>query len=107
MAEVLINAKKIHKAWGDKVLFDDLDFRIHKGQKLAFLGRNGSGKSTLIRILGGLETDFEGEVQYKKALSLCFRMLSPVSAYALSCTREAGSWLFLQSFGRLLKDVQG
>lgn len=68
MAEVLINAKKIHKAWGDKVLFDDLDFRIHKGQKLAFLGRNGSGKSTLIRILGGLETDFEGEVQYKKGL---------------------------------------
>lgn len=68
MAEVLINATGIHKAWGTKVLFDDLDFRIHKGQKLAFLGRNGSGKSTLLRILAHLETDFEGEVQYRKGL---------------------------------------
>lgn len=68
MAEVLINATGIHKAWGTKVLFDSLDFRIHKGQKLAFLGRNGSGKSTLLRILAGLESDFEGEVQYRKGL---------------------------------------
>ncbi len=68
MAEVLINATGIHKAWGTKVLFDDLDFRIHKGQKLAFLGRNGSGKSTLIRILSGEETSFDGEVQYKRGL---------------------------------------
>lgn len=68
MAEVLINATGIHKAWGTKVLFDSLDFRIHKGQKLAFLGRNGSGKSTLLRILAGLENDFEGEVQYRKGL---------------------------------------
>lgn len=48
-----IAAKKISKAFGDKVLFRDLDIALGAGDCLGLLGPNGSGKTTLIRVLTG------------------------------------------------------
>lgn len=62
MADNVLTAQNIHKAWGEKVLFGGLSFGVDRGQKVALLGLNGSGKSTLLRILAGRETDFEGSI---------------------------------------------
>ncbi|HKP95085.1 MAG TPA: ABC-F family ATP-binding cassette domain-containing protein [Fibrobacteria bacterium] len=62
MADNVLTAQNLHKAWGEKVLFNGLSFGVDRGQKVALLGLNGSGKSTLLRILAGRETDFEGAV---------------------------------------------
>lgn len=62
MADNVLTAQNLKKAWGEKVLFNGLSFGIDRGQKVALLGLNGSGKSTLLRILAGRETDFEGSV---------------------------------------------
>ena len=62
MADNVLTAQNLHKAWGEKVLFGGLSFGIDRGQKVALLGLNGSGKSTLLRILAGRETDFEGAI---------------------------------------------
>ncbi len=70
MAEVLLNAQSIYKAWGDKILFDSMDVSILKGQKTAFLGINGCGKSTLLRIFAGLEDDFLGNVVLRNNLRI-------------------------------------
>jgi ATP-binding cassette subfamily F protein uup len=62
VADNVLTAQNLHKAWGEKVLFGGLSFGVDRGQKVALLGLNGSGKSTLLRILAGRETDFEGSI---------------------------------------------
>jgi len=49
----------------DRVLFDDLNFGLSKGQLLQIEGRNGSGKTSLLRILCGLTLPTEGIVYWK------------------------------------------
>jgi len=62
VADNVLTAQNLKKAWGEKVLFNGLSFGVDRGQKVALLGLNGSGKSTLLRILAGRETDFEGSI---------------------------------------------
>jgi ATP-binding cassette subfamily F protein uup len=69
MAENVLTAQDLRKAWGEKTLFDGITFGIDRGQKVALLGINGSGKSTLLRILAGRETDFAGSVTRRTNLT--------------------------------------
>jgi ATP-binding cassette subfamily F protein uup len=67
MADPILTLKGLSKHWGDRVIFENLDFGISIGDKLAFLGANGSGKSTLLKILAGVEDDYEGEVTLRRS----------------------------------------
>jgi ATP-binding cassette subfamily F protein 3 len=51
-------------AYGGKAVFRDLNFSIHRGEKIALVGVNGAGKSTLARIMGLVEDPVEGSVKY-------------------------------------------
>ncbi len=46
----------------DKVIFQDLNLKIKKGEKIAITGRSGLGKSTLLKIISGQITDYTGQV---------------------------------------------
>ncbi|WP_226063276.1 ABC-F family ATP-binding cassette domain-containing protein [Kaistella polysaccharea] len=59
--KVVFEAKKLGKAYGKKQIFDDVDFFIERGQRIALLGQNGQGKTTLAKILSGEITDYSGE----------------------------------------------
>ena len=59
----VITVKNLHKAYGDNVIFDGLDLRIDKGDRIAVVGVNGAGKSTLARIMAGQEPYQQGEVE--------------------------------------------
>jgi len=59
----VITIKDLHKAYGDNVIFDGLDLRIDKGDRIAVVGVNGAGKSTLARIMAGTEPYQGGEVE--------------------------------------------
>lgn len=50
MASIL-QAEKISKSYGTRILFEKLDININEGEKIALIAPNGSGKSTLLRIL--------------------------------------------------------
>ncbi len=52
----------LSKAFGDRVLFKNLNFRVESGQCLVVTGRNGSGKTTLLRIIAGLVRPTRGRV---------------------------------------------
>ena len=54
------------KSFGSKSLFKDISFTVTDGEKVGLIGRNGVGKSTLFGILAGEDTDFEGEIIYKR-----------------------------------------
>jgi ATP-binding cassette subfamily F protein 3 len=55
----VITITGLEKAYGDNVIFDGLDLRIDKGDRIAVVGVNGAGKSTLARIMAGTEV-FQG-----------------------------------------------
>ncbi len=56
----LLNIENCQKRYGEKLLFENLNFSISKGQKIALVAKNGSGKTTLLRLIAGEEGP-EGE----------------------------------------------
>lgn len=59
--KVVFEAKNLGKAYGKKQVFDNVDFFVQRGEKIALLGQNGQGKTTLARILAGEIKDYTGE----------------------------------------------
>ena len=51
-----LTLENITKAYGDKVLFENINLTISKGQKIALIARNGSGKTSLLRLIAGEES---------------------------------------------------
>jgi ATP-binding cassette ChvD family protein len=68
----VIEAKGISKAYGDKLLFEDLSFLLPPGGIVGIIGPNGAGKSTLFRILTGKEQPDSGTVEIGSTVHLGF-----------------------------------
>ena len=68
----VIEAKNISKAYGDKLLFEDLSFTLPPGGIVGVIGPNVAGKSTLFKILTGKETPDSGEVAIGETVHLGF-----------------------------------
>ncbi len=58
----VIEFKNVSKGYGDRLLIDDLSFRIPPGAIVGIIGPNGAGKSTLFRMIAGKETPDSGDV---------------------------------------------
>ncbi|WP_374461983.1 ATP-binding cassette domain-containing protein [Chryseobacterium taeanense] len=58
--KVIFEAEKLGKAYGQKQIFDDVDFIVQRGDRIALLGQNGQGKTTLAKILAGDIKDYSG-----------------------------------------------
>ncbi|WP_346713764.1 ABC-F family ATP-binding cassette domain-containing protein [Mediterranea massiliensis] len=52
----------VAKAYGDHVVFHDVNLTINRGEKVAFVGKNGEGKSTLVKCIMGEITDYTGKL---------------------------------------------
>jgi ATP-binding cassette ChvD family protein len=61
LGDIVINANAISKAFGDRLLIDDLSFRLPPGGIVGVIGPNGAGKTTLFRMITGDETVDTGE----------------------------------------------
>jgi len=59
-----VRLEGLGKAYGAHRVIGSLDLEIERGMKVAFVGPNGAGKSTLMRILAGLDDEFEGRVRF-------------------------------------------
>ncbi|MDX1468014.1 MAG: ABC-F family ATP-binding cassette domain-containing protein [Acidimicrobiia bacterium] len=59
---VPLAASGLAKAFGDNLVFVDVEFAVERGERMLLIGLNGAGKTTLLRILAGLETADLGEV---------------------------------------------
>lgn len=58
------------KSFGSKVLMTGVKFSVDDSEKVGIVGRNGIGKSTLFGILAGTDTDFTGEVVYRRGTTI-------------------------------------
>lgn len=57
-----VKVENMSKAYGDKVIFQNANMSIARGEKVTFIGRNGEGKSTMIKSIMG-QLDFEGKCE--------------------------------------------
>ena len=72
-ANVAVLATRVTRAFGDRDVLRGLDISIAPGEFVALLGRSGTGKSTLLRILGGLDPDYGGEVLVPQRRAVVFQ----------------------------------
>lgn len=68
----VVKAAGLGHAYGDFKVFSNVNFTLHRGDKVAFVGVNGSGKSTLSRLLSLTETPTEGVIQYGDHVNMAF-----------------------------------
>jgi sulfate-transporting ATPase len=62
LGDQVIEFKGVRKAYGDRLLMEDVDFRIPAGAIVGIIGPNGAGKSTLFRMIAGKEKPDAGEI---------------------------------------------
>lgn len=73
----LLTAEKIVKNFGNKVLFDEISFGIHEGDKIGVIGVNGAGKSTLLKIIAGWDTPDSGNIVTANGLKIAYLPQNP------------------------------
>ena len=62
LGDTVIEFKNVRKAYGDRLLIDDLSFAVPPGAIVGIIGPNGAGKSTLFRMITGRETPDSGSI---------------------------------------------
>jgi energy-dependent translational throttle protein EttA len=72
LGDVVVEAKHVKKAFGDKLLFDDLNFSIPKGAIVGVIGPNGAGKTTLVKIITGAEKPDGGEFNVGSTVKMAY-----------------------------------
>ena len=63
---------KVSKDYGDKIILNNFNMRIKKGDRMGILGKNGAGKTTFLRMLTGEETPDSGKIKMAKDLSFSY-----------------------------------
>jgi ATP-binding cassette ChvD family protein len=70
LGEVVVEAKGLAKAFGDKVLFEDVEFNLPRGGIVGVIGPNGAGKTTLFRMIVGKEKPDQGTLRIGETVKL-------------------------------------
>ncbi|HEU4602838.1 MAG TPA: energy-dependent translational throttle protein EttA, partial [Steroidobacteraceae bacterium] len=72
LGELVIEAKDLRKAFGDRLLFDHLSFNLPAGGIVGVIGPNGAGKTTLFRMITGQEKPDSGEVRIGPSVQMAY-----------------------------------
>jgi energy-dependent translational throttle protein EttA len=72
LGELVIEANALKKGFGDRLLFDNLNFKLPPGGIVGVIGPNGAGKTTLFRLITGQEQPDGGEVRIGPSVQLAY-----------------------------------
>ncbi|MDX1658876.1 MAG: energy-dependent translational throttle protein EttA [Nitriliruptorales bacterium] len=72
LGDVVVDAEGVTKAFGDKLLFEDLTFNLPPGGIVGVIGPNGAGKTTLVRMIVGEETPTEGSFKVGDTVEISY-----------------------------------
>ncbi len=78
MAPILFSVHKLNKVYSSgKTVLKDVSLSFFEGAKIGVIGLNGSGKSTLMRVIAGVEKDFQGEVNFRPNATIGYLQQEP------------------------------
>jgi ATP-binding cassette ChvD family protein len=72
LGKVVIECEKLAKAYGDRLLFEDLSFALPPGGIVGVIGPNGAGKSTLFKLITGREKPDSGTIRLGETVKLAY-----------------------------------
>jgi len=72
LGDVVITADRVRKAYGDRLLVEDMNFRLPPGGIVGVTGPNGAGKTTLFRMITGEETPDSGQIRIGETVKLAY-----------------------------------
>ena len=72
LGDVVVEADHVAKAYGDRVLIEDLSFKVPRGSIVGVVGPNGAGKTTLFRLIVGQETPDAGTLRVGDTVRLAY-----------------------------------
>src|SRR4051812_5235927 len=72
LGDIVIEAEKLRKGFGDRLLFDDLSFKLPRGGIVGVIGPNGAGKTTLFRLITGEDTPDAGVLRVGETVKLAY-----------------------------------
>ena len=70
LGDIAIEAKDVSKRYGDRIIFENMDFALPSGGIVGVIGPNGAGKTTLFRLITGQETADSGQLRIGKTVQL-------------------------------------
>ncbi|MBB03793.1 MAG: energy-dependent translational throttle protein EttA [Planctomyces sp.] len=72
LGDLVVDFKGVSKAFGDRVLFDDVNFSLPRGGIVGVIGANGAGKTTLFKMIMGQEQPNSGEIKIGESVDLAY-----------------------------------
>ncbi|MGO9823305.1 MAG: energy-dependent translational throttle protein EttA [Solirubrobacteraceae bacterium] len=72
LGDVVVEADRLRKSYGDRLLIDDLSFKLPRGGIVGVIGPNGAGKTTLLQMITGQEQPDEGAVRVGDTVALAY-----------------------------------
>ena len=72
LGDMVIEAKNVSKAYGDKLLYDNLNFNLPRGGIVGVIGPNGAGKTTLFKMMMGLEEPTSGDFKVGETVQVAY-----------------------------------
>jgi ATP-binding cassette ChvD family protein len=72
LGNVVIEAENISKGFGDRILYENLSFKLPPGGIVGIIGANGAGKTTLFRMITGEETPDQGSIKVGETVRLAY-----------------------------------
>ena len=97
----LLSVEGVGKTFQDKAIFERISFGINQGQKIALIAKNGSGKTTLLKVIAGVLSPDQGEVNQRKNLRVSFLEQEPILNPTLNVEE-----CILQSGNEILQVIQ-
>ena len=95
--KVVIDAKGISKAFGDRTIIKDLTLRVVKGDRIGVVGRNGAGKTTLLKLLTGELAPDTGSIRLAKTIDMVVidqqRSLMDPAKSVRDVLTQGGDWI--------------
>ncbi len=97
----VLTGSKLSKRYGPLDVFQDVNLRIERGDRIGLVGPNGEGKTTLLRILAGLDAPTDGVVQRQRGLTIGYLPQDPPPAGDKTLWQDVST-----EFGHLLRQAE-
>ena len=68
----ILRVEDLEKSYGKEPIFQNINFEIRRGDKVALIGKNGVGKTTILKIINGIIGDYKGKISFGENIDIAY-----------------------------------